>query len=184
MPESRIRCPECAATLRVDDDGPSGAEVECPKCGTTFTPADVGPVEDRPRPKKRKKKAEPKSNAALYAGIAAGVLLLIGGGVAAVMALRPAKKTDPVAAAPTGGGSTASGAGGTTKDRTPSGTPTVNAVVPPKSSGTAPKAGSGKDGLEKGDTAMEIDGEDIDGKKFKLSDYRGKVVVLDFWGHW
>jgi hypothetical protein len=35
-----------------------------------------------------------------------------------------------------------------------------------------------------GKSAPEIDGEDIDGKKFKLSDYRGKVVVLDFWGHW
>ena len=32
--------------------------------------------------------------------------------------------------------------------------------------------------------AMEIEGEDLDGKKFKLSDYRGKVVVLDFWGNW
>ena len=35
-----------------------------------------------------------------------------------------------------------------------------------------------------GRKAMEIAGEDIDGKKFKLSDYRGKVVVIDFWGHW
>jgi hypothetical protein len=35
-----------------------------------------------------------------------------------------------------------------------------------------------------GRKAMEIDGEDIDGKKFKLSDYRGKVVVIDFWGNW
>jgi len=35
-----------------------------------------------------------------------------------------------------------------------------------------------------GKTAPDIEGEDIDGKKFKLSDYRGKVVVLDFWGHW
>jgi hypothetical protein len=35
-----------------------------------------------------------------------------------------------------------------------------------------------------GMTAPDIEGEDIDGKKFKLSDYRGKVVVLDFWGHW
>jgi hypothetical protein len=35
-----------------------------------------------------------------------------------------------------------------------------------------------------GKPAPEIEGEDIDGKKFKLSDYRGKVVMLDFWGHW
>jgi cytochrome oxidase Cu insertion factor (SCO1/SenC/PrrC family) len=38
--------------------------------------------------------------------------------------------------------------------------------------------------LSIGKTAPEIDGEDLDGKTFKLSDYRGKVVVLDFWGHW
>jgi hypothetical protein len=35
-----------------------------------------------------------------------------------------------------------------------------------------------------GKKAPEIEGEDIDGRRFKLSDYRGKVVVLDFWGHW
>ena len=38
--------------------------------------------------------------------------------------------------------------------------------------------------LSLGKKAMEIAGEDIDGKKFKLSDYRGKVVVIDFWGDW
>ena len=35
-----------------------------------------------------------------------------------------------------------------------------------------------------GKPAPEIEGEDIDGVKFKLSDYLGKVVLLDFWGHW
>lgn len=35
-----------------------------------------------------------------------------------------------------------------------------------------------------GTEAPEIDGVDIDGVKFKLSDYRGKVVLLDFWGFW
>jgi hypothetical protein len=35
-----------------------------------------------------------------------------------------------------------------------------------------------------GKVAPDIEGEDVDGKKFKLSDYRGKVVVLDFWGTW
>ena len=35
-----------------------------------------------------------------------------------------------------------------------------------------------------GKVAPEIVGKDIDGKEMKLSDYRGKVVVLDFWGDW
>ncbi|MEW6161300.1 MAG: redoxin domain-containing protein, partial [Verrucomicrobiota bacterium] len=35
-----------------------------------------------------------------------------------------------------------------------------------------------------GKVAPEIEGEDLDGNRFKLSEYRGKVVVLDFWGDW
>jgi len=35
-----------------------------------------------------------------------------------------------------------------------------------------------------GMVAPEIEGDDIDGVSFKLSDYRGRVVVLDFWGDW
>lgn len=35
-----------------------------------------------------------------------------------------------------------------------------------------------------GKVAPEIEGPDMDGTKFKLSDYRGKVVMLDFWGDW
>lgn len=35
-----------------------------------------------------------------------------------------------------------------------------------------------------GCTAPDIVGNDLDGTKFKLSDYRGKVVLLDFWGDW
>jgi hypothetical protein len=38
--------------------------------------------------------------------------------------------------------------------------------------------------LQVGMTAPDIEGEDVDGAKFKLSDYRDKVVVLDFWGFW
>jgi thiol-disulfide isomerase/thioredoxin len=38
--------------------------------------------------------------------------------------------------------------------------------------------------LSVGKEVPEIEGEDADGKKFKLSDYRGKVVLIDFWGHW
>jgi hypothetical protein len=39
-------------------------------------------------------------------------------------------------------------------------------------------------GSRAGKPAPEIEGTDLDGKSFKLSDYRGKVVLLDFWGHW
>ena len=35
-----------------------------------------------------------------------------------------------------------------------------------------------------GSVAPEIEGEDLAGTNFKLSDYRGKVVLLDFWGDW
>jgi len=35
-----------------------------------------------------------------------------------------------------------------------------------------------------GKKAPDITGKDADGKEFKLSDYQGKVVVLDFWAKW
>jgi hypothetical protein len=38
--------------------------------------------------------------------------------------------------------------------------------------------------LSRGKPAPEIEAEDLDGKQFKLSDYKGKVVLLDFWGNW
>lgn len=33
-----------------------------------------------------------------------------------------------------------------------------------------------------GKAAPDIDGIDAAGKSFQLDDYRGKVVLLDFWG--
>ncbi|MCH8922555.1 MAG: redoxin domain-containing protein [Planctomycetes bacterium] len=38
--------------------------------------------------------------------------------------------------------------------------------------------------LSVGKPAPDIEGADVDGRKFKLSDYRGKVVMISFWGHW
>jgi hypothetical protein len=35
-----------------------------------------------------------------------------------------------------------------------------------------------------GKQAPDISGSDLDGVEFKLSDYRGKIVMLDFWGDW
>jgi hypothetical protein len=37
--------------------------------------------------------------------------------------------------------------------------------------------------LSVGKQAPDLEGEDQDGKRFKLSDYRGKVVVLDVWSY-
>jgi hypothetical protein len=54
-----------------------------------------------------------------------------------------------------------------------------NALRPPE---PIPVEESG--GLGVGTAAPEITGEDIDGVSFRLSDYRGKVVLLDFWGNW
>ncbi len=38
--------------------------------------------------------------------------------------------------------------------------------------------------LSVGSLARNISGEDLEGRPLKLSDYRGKVVVLDFWADW
>lgn len=38
--------------------------------------------------------------------------------------------------------------------------------------------------LQPGQIAPEIERPDLDGVTFRLSDYRGKVVLLSFWGHW
>lgn len=38
--------------------------------------------------------------------------------------------------------------------------------------------------VEIGKPAPDIAGIDADGKQFRLSDYRGKVVLLDFWASW
>jgi hypothetical protein len=38
--------------------------------------------------------------------------------------------------------------------------------------------------IKVGKVPPEIAGNDMDGTAFKLSDYRGKVILLDFWGFW
>jgi S1-C subfamily serine protease/peroxiredoxin len=38
--------------------------------------------------------------------------------------------------------------------------------------------------LKAGSPAPEIEGPDVDGRTFKLSDHRGQVVLLEFWADW
>lgn len=41
-----------------------------------------------------------------------------------------------------------------------------------------------REGLTDGSIAPDISGVDMDGVSFKLSDYKGKIIMLDFWGDW
>ncbi len=43
---------------------------------------------------------------------------------------------------------------------------------------------TGKTGTGLGDLIPEIEGKDFDGERFALSDYEGKVLMIDFWGDW
>jgi hypothetical protein len=40
------------------------------------------------------------------------------------------------------------------------------------------------DHLQVGMLAPDFEAVDVDGAKWKLSDYKGKVVIVDFWGFW
>ena len=40
------------------------------------------------------------------------------------------------------------------------------------------------EGLKIGGTPPDFEGQTVDGKKIALSDYRGKVTFLVFWGFW
>jgi hypothetical protein len=40
------------------------------------------------------------------------------------------------------------------------------------------------DHLQVGMVAPDMEALDVDGAKFRLSDFRGKVTVVDFWGYW
>lgn len=54
----------------------------------------------------------------------------------------------------------------------------------PAKASKAPRVSTAQGGPTIGEEAPEISGVDLDGVEFKLSDYRGKVVMLDFYGDW
>jgi hypothetical protein len=111
------------------------------------------------------------------ASIILGVLV-VGGAITAVLLLvvGPALKTETIQAPPMP--ETAVVHPAPVRPTPPPG------FAPPQRPTRPPAAKPGEPGVDVGNLALEIEGEDIDGKKFKLSDYRGKVVLLDFWGNW
>ncbi len=79
----------------------------------------------------------------------------------------------------------ARGADAVQKARSIEGYRAVAAAYPDQSHG---QRASGKvfvaERLQIGQIAPEIVGADVDGNPMKLSDFRGKVTVIDFWGFW
>lgn len=60
-----LRCPDCKAKLRLDEEPERGVPIECPKCGSTFTPG-AAKSTDTVKKGKRKEpaKAKDKENSA------------------------------------------------------------------------------------------------------------------------
>jgi len=79
-----------------------------------------------------------------------------------------------------GSGNNASASAGRSKPENGSGN---GSGVKPKKT-LAKATPTGKKGTNPGDELPQITGRDMDGNAFKLSDYRGKVIMVDFWGDW
>jgi hypothetical protein len=197
MPKRKLTCPECDGVLSVAGSVEAGKKIRCPKCSAIFRmpEADESAVSAGPparrnerddedmdddyesRPARRRRSRQPgRKGMPVAATIAIGAVVLIASaGVAALLAFQMWKKEpapanvirveDPNARLQRG-----MPQGGAPGLQPPA--PGFN-LPQPKTNGPQP-----------GQQAPEIEGEDIDGKRFKLSDYRGKVVLLDFWGNW
>jgi peroxiredoxin len=57
-------------------------------------------------------------------------------------------------------------------------------VEPANTSVTTPPVEGLKVGLEPGDLAPDFEFSDLDGKRVKLSDFRGQPVLVNFWATW
>jgi hypothetical protein len=156
MPKIKAVCPECAAVLALGESVTPGKNIRCPKCQTVFTvPDDVAGA--APARSAEAASARPRRFKAKKKSSQSGAMIAI---IAASILL--------IAGAAIGGyfllKSKRGGSGATAQKR-----PTPTDV---------------QTGINVGQVAQDISAEDLDGVPFKLSDYRGKVVVLDFWGHW
>jgi len=208
MPKQRILCPECQAPLNIDASLPAGKKIKCPKCQAIFplaervseavsaeplavaVAADADGEDDRnvedDRPARRRD--GPREKQGMGAGmvitmIAASLLIAGGLGVGTYYLVKALVPSD-------GSGEQAAAQPAAQPGAPPKWEPTGLLAKgiqpqPPKDKGVSnpipPKAAAGP---QIGQVAPEIVAEDLDGQTFKLSDYRGKVVLLDFWGNW
>ena len=127
-------------------------------------------TDDAPSKPKKPKKASSGMMAAILViiGVAAvSLVLIIGGAVVLTIWLWPTReKVAQVPVQPRPEGVFPKGPFG------PDGMPPKIGMPPVDPPGAGPAVGA---------AAPDIEAADMDGKRFKLSDYRGKVVLLDFW---
>jgi predicted Zn finger-like uncharacterized protein len=154
MAADQVKCPACNAVLRLTPDSAPGQEVRCPKCNMQFAPGEEVAEAELLTEPRRRRSNDDSAPRRRRPAQKSNTTLIALAILAAVVLVA--------------GGLVAIGLLSKKKDES-------------VASATAPAAGTG---IRVGQQAMEIDGEDIDGHRFKLSDYRGKVVVLDFWGDW
>ncbi len=122
-------------------------------------------IRQRRKRRAKKKKAARRQRLVLFASLAALLFLpLIGWGGYALTHRPPATTETQVAAA-------------AVKPQAQPPAPSVPPTIqpPPATDGPGPQVN---------EAAPEIEGEDLNGDCFLLSDYRGKVVLLDFFGFW
>jgi LSD1 subclass zinc finger protein len=154
MPRNQVTCPECDALLSLGEAASPGKKIRCPNCQAVFTVPAMASAEVA-APRPRPDGPPRRRFKAKKQVMPVGALVAIVAGSALLIA--GASVGAYLLFKKPGGGGVARGPD----------------VVPASGVGT-----------NIGQLAQEIEGEDIDGVPFKLSDYRGKVVVLDFWGHW
>ncbi len=179
MAGQKITCTECDASLTVSDPVAPGKKIRCPKCQAIFripeTALEAAPAksklarrpevddadrdddyDSRPSRGRRRQREKTGMGAGVLIGIIAASVLLMGGVGFGVFWLVNSWHENQLA-----------------EEQAKLAVLVANGL--PAVGGAGPQVGQ---------PAPEIEAEDIDGQKFKLSDYRGKVVVLDFWGNW
>jgi peroxiredoxin len=169
----RISCPECDAVLKSAEDFPAGKSIRCPKCECSFripaaarktVHADDDDEEETPRRHTQRRKDKQSSSALFIGSIVAGCVVLFAMiGVGAYLVISKAGKLFDDDKDVVGGKNT-------------------------KIVGTKGNIQFGRGGQPLADSgpkvrqpAPEIEGNDSAGKRIKLSDFRGKIVVLAFW---
>ena len=171
MPGSRCFCPDCDALVKLPAEVPAGGKTTCPECKAVFHVPEEEEMNDRPRRRQRSAPSgmKPVVLLLILAPVLLGIIGVVAGGGWLAWKVAQANKEDAKATA------------FQASTNAPAGLLPLGGNQPPPLGGNqAPPAG----GIQVGAVAPEIEGEDLDGNRFKLSDYRGKVVILDFWGHW